>query len=239
MNKRLFVVLLLVLAISSCKYRHGKHITGNGVPGTEQRNLTGFTGAETRGEIDIVVKQGDFSVKVEAEQNLLSYIETAVEHGRLIVRLRDGINLMDHHDAKVYVTAPVLTAFETHGSGKISSQGRIADKSKMDIQVAGSGDIQLDLDCPEIITATHGSGNIMLAGETKNLSCKISGSGNVEAANLKAENVKVSIHGSGNTAVFASESLDTDISGSGNVHYKGDPKINNSTHGSGSVTRME
>jgi hypothetical protein len=206
--------------------------------GTEQRNLTGFTGVETHGSIDIIASQGNYNIKIEADQNLLQYVETNIENGRLIVRFKDGISLMHFNGAKVYVTAPELNAFETHGSGNISSQGKISDKNKIDIAISGSGDIQLELDCPEIKTGTHGSGNITLSGETKNLSSRTSGSGDVKAANLKAESVKVSIHGSGDTEVFASESLEADISGSGDVHYKGAPKVNTSVHGSGSVTKM-
>ena len=239
MYKSLFLLLCSVLVMSSCRYRHGKRVTGNGKEVTAQRNLTGFTGVETHGDIDVVVIQGDFNVKVAAEENLLQYIETRVENGRLIVDFRDGISLMDHHDAKVYVTAPELNAFETHGSGNISSEGKIADKNKIGIEISGSGDVELTLDCPEINTSTDGSGDITLKGETKNVTCKTSGSGDLMAADLKAENVKISVHGSGDAEVFASESLEVDISGSGDVHYKGAPKISTTVHGSGSVSKMD
>jgi hypothetical protein len=239
MYKSLFLLLCSVLVMSSCRYRHGKRVTGNGKEATAQRNLTGFTGVETHGDIDVVVSQGDFNVKVAAEENLLQYIETRVENGRLIVDFRDGISLMDHHDAKVYVTAPELNAFETHGSGNISSEGKIADKNKIGIDISGSGDVELTLDCPEINTSTDGSGDITLKGETKNVTCKTSGSGDLMAADLKAENVKVSVHGSGDAEVFASESLEVEISGSGDVHYKGAPRISTTVHGSGSVSKMD
>ncbi len=169
----------------------------------------------------------------------MEYIETTVENGHLVVRFRDGISLMDHHDAKVYVTAPELNVFEVHGSANITSQGTIADKNKINIVISGSGDIELTLDCPEVTTSTGGSGNITLKGETKNITCKTSGSGDLIAASLKAENVKVSVHGSGNAEVFASESLEIDISGSGDVRYKGTPKINTTVHGSGTVSKMD
>ena len=238
MNKYLLLLAGLMSVTCSCHYVNGRHIAGNGQMDTEQRNVTGFTGVETHGAIDIIALQGSFNIKVEADQNLLQYIETNVENGRLIVRFRQGISLGHFSGAKVYVTAPELNAFETHGSGNITSQGKISDKNKIDIDISGSGDIQLDLDCPEVKTDTHGSGNITLTGETKNLSCRTSGSGDVKAANLKAENVKTSIHGSGDDEVFASESLDVEIAGSGDVHYRGTPRISTSVHGSGSVTKM-
>ncbi len=237
MNKLLFLTAL-VITVSSCHYVNGRHISGNGNITTEQRSVTSFTGVETHGSIDIIASQGNFNVKIETDQNLLQYIETYVENGRLIVRFKQGISLSNFRGAKAYVSAPQLNAFETHGSGDINSQGKISDPNKISIGVSGSGDINLELDCPDITTETHGSGNITLAGETKSLTCKTNGSGDLKAANLKAENVKTSIHGSGDNEVFASESLDVEISGSGDVHYRGEPKISTSVHGSGSVSKM-
>jgi hypothetical protein len=237
MNKFIFLIGTLLM-MCSCRHMGGRHVRGSRTMGTEQRNITGFTGVETRGSIDIVVMQGNYNVRVEADQNLLQYIETNVENGRLIARFRRGISISDYNSAKVYVTAPELNAFETHGSGDISGQGKISDKNKMDIGISGSGDITLELDCPIIKTETHGAGNIALGGETRNVSCLVSGSGDVKASGLRAETAKISIHGSGDVEVYASESLDTEISGSGDVHYKGEPRISTTVHGSGSVAKM-
>jgi Putative auto-transporter adhesin, head GIN domain len=239
MHKIVFVLSLVILVFSSCRYRSGKHRSGNGHRATQQRNTTGFTGVETHGDIDIVVANGDFNVKIDAEQNLLQDIETNVENGRLVVRFRDGISLWDHGDATVYVTAPILNTIETHGSGDIRSEGRLADKNNIHLVVSGSGDIDLILDSPDIITATQGSGDITLKGTAKNIDSKTSGSGDLHMDGLKAENVKIVVHGSGDAEVFASESLKVEVSGSGDVHYKGSPKISTEVHGSGSVSKMD
>lgn len=240
MYKYLFLLSCTVLLMSSCRYRHGKQHSGSGVNGSEQRSVTGFTGVETHGDIDIVLTQGNFNVRVDADRDLLPDIETVVENGRLKVRLKDNVSFMDDRGgATVYISAPELSAFETHGSGDIRSEGRIADKNKMEIVISGSGDIDLDLDSPEISTSTDGSGDITLRGTTRNLACKTSGSGDLHAGDLKAENVKVTVHGSGDASVFASESLDVEVSGSGDVHYRGAPKISTAVHGSGTVSKMD
>jgi len=227
------------LIMSSCRYSHRRHVSGSGSTGTETRSVSGFTGVETHGAIDLVVRQGDFNVKVEADQNLLQYIETTVENGHLVIGFRNGLSIEDINTAKVYVSAPELNDFETHGSGNINGEGKISDKNKIAINVSGSGDVKLHIDCPAVVTETHGSGNLTIDGESKSISTTVSGSGDVKLADLKAETVKVSIHGSGDTEVFASESLDADIFGSGNVHYKGEPKISSSIHGSGEVSKMD
>ncbi len=230
---------IAVVGLSSCHYRNSRHVSGNGRVTAEQRTVTGFTGIETRGDIDIIVSQGSFNVRVEADQNLLQYIETSVTDGRLVVRFRDHLSIYNDDDVKVYVSAPELNYFATSGSGNINGRGKIADKTRMGVKVAGSGDVELQLDCPEIKTETYGSGDISLKGEARNVSCELSGSGDLKAADLKAEAVKISVHGSGDTEIFASESLDAEIFGSGDVHYKGDPKISSSIHGSGELSKMD
>lgn len=239
MIKIFFLLVFPLFIISSCQYVHGRHVSGNGTTGTDTRNINGFTGVETHGAIDLVVTQGSFNVKVEADQNLLQYIETRVENGHLVVGFRNGIYIEDINTAKVYISAPTLNDFETHGSGNITGQGTVNDKNKIAVNVSGSGDIELHLDCPDVITETHGSGNISIDGTSKNISTTVSGSGDVKIAGLKAESVKVSIHGSGDTEVFASETLDVEIFGSGNVHYKGEPKISSAIHGSGEVSQLD
>jgi hypothetical protein len=239
MKKSILFIAGILLIMSSCRYVGGKRIRGNGRTSTEQRNISGFTTVETHGSIDIIVSQGSYKVEVESDENLLQYIETEVQNGRLLVHFRDGLWLTHYNSAKVHVTAPALTGFETHGSGNISSDGKISDSNKMNILISGSGDITLNVDCPDIETGTHGSGNITLTGESRQLASKISGSGNVRAGNLKTENAKIEVHGSGETDVFASVSLDVKIFGSGDIHYKGGAKVNTDVHGSGSVNKMD
>ncbi|HTL08738.1 MAG TPA: head GIN domain-containing protein [Chitinophagaceae bacterium] len=238
MNKYTALLFCALSVLSACRYGHGKHVSGNGHKSSETRNISGFTGVETHGDINIIATVGNYSVKVEAEQNLLSYIETVVEDGRLKVRIKDGIALYDFDGATVYVAAPMLNAFETHGSGNINGEQTFTAKDKINVGVYGSGDVVLALDCPEVIAETHGSGNIKLSGQTKDVNSSISGSGDIKAANLKAENVKATVHGSGNTEVFASETLNVEVFGSGDVHYQGEPKISSVVHGSGAVSKM-
>ncbi len=237
MKQLIVAFLFLSILITSCGYRNGRRITGSGRISTQQRSVGNFSGVETRGSIDITVSQGNYKVEVEADENLQSYIETIVENGNLVVKFRNGIWLNHYKTARVHIWAPQLNDFEIHGSGNISGDGKISNAGKINIRVSGSGDVDLNVDAPEIITETHASGNIDLEGECKSINTQIFGSGNLKASRLKAESVKVEVHGSGDTEVFASESLDVKILGSGDVQYSGNPKVSTDIHGSGSVNK--
>ena len=52
----------------------------------------------------------------------------------------------------------------------------------------------------------------------------INGSGNIQAADLEAENTDASISGSGNISCYASQKLVARVKGSGDIAYKGNPQ---------------
>jgi hypothetical protein len=66
----------------------------------------------------------------------------------------------------------------------------------------------------------------------------ISGSGDADFRNLKAENSDIHIAGSGNVWVFASLKLDVRVAGGGDVHYYGNPTdIKQKIAGSGNLIK--
>jgi Putative auto-transporter adhesin, head GIN domain len=239
MNKFFLLTAALIILVSSCRYHNGRRIRGNGREMTEQRSVSGFTGVETDGSINLVVSKGSYKVSVKGDENLMQYVVTEVADNKLLVHFKSNVSFIDFNGITVYVSTPDINDFESHGSGNINGEGIITGGNKMSVKIFGSGDISLELDCPNIESEIHGSGNIALSGETKDFSCAIHGSGDLRASGLKSENAKVAIHGSGEAEVFASESLDAEISASGDIHYKGDPKITSSVHGSGEVSKMD
>ncbi|MCW3119216.1 MAG: hypothetical protein JWM28_3298 [Chitinophagaceae bacterium] len=232
-----FFALMTSVVFGSCRFIERNKIKGDGNLTKDQRTISGFSGVETHGSIDIVVIPGDYNLVVESDQNILPYIVTEVVNNSLIVHFKEGFGSYNYTSATVYVTAPVLNVFKTQGSGNITSNGKFKDSNKTQVTVGGSGDIKLDLDSPGIDADISGSGNITLGGETKDFSSEINGSGDIRAYDLKAETVRSTVHGSGNTDVSASLKLDAEIYGSGDVNYKGAPQVNSAIHGSGAVSQ--
>ncbi|MBD0284477.1 MAG: DUF2807 domain-containing protein [Flavisolibacter sp.] len=237
----LILIISIVLLRNSChiNFIGGKRITGNGSLSTEQRNVGTFTGVDVRGSMDVFLSSGlAHAVRVEADGNLLPYIETTNNGGTLRIGSRNGYNLNPRAGIKIYVTAPELSGILVTGSGDVVSQSRISSRDKLHTEIRGSGDIRLEMDAPQTEAEITGSGSITLNGNTRTLNVAIRGSGDVHGFNLMSENAQVDIAGSGNAQVYASKQLDIDIKGSGNTEYKGNPSINQKVHGSGDIRRV-
>jgi hypothetical protein len=236
--KRIFPFLaLLVIISSSCNWRR---IRGNGVISTESRSV-GYAGKiKLMGSYDVEITQGAASsVKVEADENLLPYIITNQEGGFLVIKSRDHINLSTEHTIKIYITTDKLEQVNLAGSGNIIGKSKFTGGDKLTLKIAGSGDMNMEVNTPDIQADIAGSGSITLKGETKDETISISGVGNYYADELKAESAKIKIAGSGDVKVFADQNLDISIAGVGSVYYKGNAAVKQHIAGSGEVKKIE
>lgn len=237
-NYFLYSLLALLPLLSSCHFWMDT-VTGNGHVTTEKRSVAGFTKLSFGGPFEVEVIPGqDFSVSIEAEENLLQYINIDKEGGRLKVKVMEGINLRTKKDIRITVSLPKVESISFSGSGKVEVKGIIKDVEKLDLSVAGSGDMVAALDCPEVEGDIAGAGSITLSGTTRKLKLDVAGAGDCKCEKLLAEEVNISIAGSGNAWVYASLKLDVSIAGSGDIYYRGNPAIKQSIAGSGDIKKM-
>lgn len=110
-----------------------------------------------------------------------------------------------------------LQVFTLNGSGVIRSAEPLAIP-KAEIQLIGSGDIDLYLTSDTIKLAIVGSGTVKLHGTAKYLNINLTGSGDIDARELNTTTTIINISGSGNATVNTN-TLNAKVSGFGNVYY--------------------
>ena len=233
-------VLLMMLLASCVGGLFNKTIHGNGNLKSEERNINSADRIKSYGNFDIVIVQGPTaSVKIEADENLMPYILTQNENGALVIKTKENYNLSSDNKIKVTVTTSQLEELELAGSGNVNGEGKFTGKDHLKISVAGSGDVTLNVNTPEIDSHIAGTGNITLSGETKDSKIEIAGVGNYTAESLMSENVEIHIAGSGNAKVYAENNLDIHIAGSGDVYYRGNASVKQDIAGSGKISKEQ
>jgi hypothetical protein len=238
--KRLFTALLIISSLTSCHYfSHG--IRGNGVMRTENRTVAPFSRVDVSGgAFEVYVKTDSISsVRVEADENLLPYIETYTESGELNVQQKQGANLESAKRIRIYISSPSCTRFDVSGASNLYSENRLTSDSEMDFHLSGAGKIQAEVQTPKIKIDASGAGEIQLKGQVKDLDIDGSGSTNIHCFDLMTENATIGITGAGNADVFASVKLDIHVSGAGDIRYKGNPAISQSISGAGSIKKVD
>ncbi|AXY75773.1 DUF2807 domain-containing protein [Paraflavitalea soli] len=240
MKKLIFILCAVnALVLSSCDFVAGKRVKGNGNVQTVDRPETGFEGIVGGSNFDTYVGIGPYSVKIEAEENIIPYIETFVDNGVLRIETKDGFWLKPRRAVKITVTAPRLTRIHSSGNGNIISTTKLTDSSRIDLRVTGNAEMKVEVDAPEIEAELTGNGGIEVKGLARNFNCKTTGNGHIEAMDLQTESTKVEIFGNGNANVNASVKLDVRIGGNGDVRYKGSAQTSTHITGNGSLKKVD
>ncbi len=244
-RNRVFSVLVLIalaalsFGVIGCRhfsFFHLDSVKGSGVMKSESRSLTGFQKVESNIPATIIVSQSpEYSFKIEADDNLLPLITTEVKNGQLVLSSDKGLE--PSGKITVTISAPEYKQLSIAGSGSISGMGLRSGELKLEI--AGAGEITLDLSAEKLTSDIAGSGSVHLKGNATKHSVDIAGSGTIDAPELNTETTEVDVAGSGKATIHVAKSLKVDISGSGNVFYSGDATdIKTSTAGSGRVTKV-
>ena len=189
-------------------------VKGSGNVVNEKRNLANFNAIEVGGIFEVeVVAQKEFSVEVEADDNLLQYIKTEVNGDTLEIRTEKSIS--PKSSIRIRISAPNIENLQVSGVSKVSVVNLKNETLKVD--ASGASKIKVD-------------------GETKNLEVELSGASKLDAENLKSENADIDGSGASNAAVNVSGDLKADLSGASKVTYTGNPKnLEKSTSGASSV----
>lgn len=239
--KKLLLVFLTLFSLQLLA-QPWKSIKGDGNLKKESREIGNFSSISSFGPLDVQISYGTpGSLQVEADENLLPYIETTVKDGILTIGSKQHVNLKSRSKMVVYVSMTSINSLHKNGSGNITGSGNFSNDGKTDIKVSGSGNIKLDFDSfGSMSLSVSGSGNITLKGNTvSNIIASVSGSGNIDCIKVKCDDADAKISGSGNVKVNVQKSIIASINGSGNVFYKGDvTNVTSKIAGSGKVIKI-
>ncbi len=236
----LLVVAIMFATSSHAQFWKGKKVKGNGNITTENRTTGDYDGIKCAGSMDYILVSGaEGQIKLEGESNLLEYVITEVKNGNLIVKTEKGVNLSPSWNKTIKITIPFkdISSVSLAGSGDLWNEDKIT-ASNLDVSLAGSGDVILNVDATFVEGSLAGSGDLTIKGSTNDLRAKLAGSGDIHGFGLQANNTKVSLAGSGDIEIVSNKSLKARVSGSGDIEYKGNPdKEDTKVSGSGSISK--
>lgn len=218
-SKTILIIVAALLLIGGCvRSETPIRVEGSGTVTSETRPLTDVRGISLASVGDVEVVIGDEeSIVIEAEENLIPFINTEVTDGVLTIGFTDQISLDLTRSVHFKVTVRRLELAEISGAGTLT--------------IDDPGTDRIELSVP-------GAGTISVSGAVARLTASISGTGTVDAARLAADDVIVQMSGAGDATVWAVDSLAVTLSGVGNVSYWGEPQVQQTITGVGGLTSL-
>ena len=210
--------------------------TGSGNIVSEIRNAGSFKEVHASGAVNVHLKKGpQTSVTVEADDNIIKYVETNVRDNSLNIRIRQLTSLRNV-TINIYVTAPDLHTIIGSAGAEIDSKDEVSSFDRITVKASSASEITLNLDAPVIDLEASSAAKINVSGRTRDLKAEGSSAAGIHAFGLQAENVDASASSSADIDVFASIKLKGHASSAGSVNYKGGaPKVEKEESSSGSV----
>jgi hypothetical protein len=237
--KRLFLsglaLLTILLLLAGCDSL--RTVRGTGDIASEEREVGDFSAVNLGGIGTVVVDFGSKeALRIEAESNLLPYLESEVEDDTLILGIREGVNIIPTQGIFYYLTVSDLEEIGVFGLGNIDTPR--LEGSEVLINVSGGGEINVEeLQADKLAVLISGLGNINIdGGEAAVQDIRISGGGSFNGQEMAGDEVNIDISGLGTANVWAREKLDAEISGGGSVNYAGRPQVTQKISGLGEVT---
>lgn len=232
---KIAIALLMALFMSSCafdiNFGQGKH--GNGVVVEDSRNVSEeFTVVSASEGLDVYVTQADeFSIEVEADENIIDLIGTDIKNGKLRIHAIENIG---RATKKVYVSMPNITGLES-SSGADLIATNVIETDKIKLNSSSGADLKLEVKADEVSADASSGADIRLSGETNVLRVDASSGSDIKARDLLSKTCNADASSGADITVSVSESLVADASSGADIKYSGDANVQAKKSASGSV----
>ena len=171
--------------------------------GDQTRDVGTFTSISSQGAYKMTVNVGQKqSVLLSGSDAALAKIETKVVDGVLIVSTSERSSNSHDDSVRVSINVEQLSQFQMEGAGKTEISNLSGERFRLNYQ---------------------GVGLLKASGKVQTFVLKAEGVGSVNARELDAQHVDVSLQGVGSAQVRATESLRAKLEGIGSLTYYGKP----------------
>lgn len=216
----------------------GFGVSGNGHIQKVDRDITGeFDEIEVSRGLDVYLTQSnDFSLSVEADENLHDIIMTEIENNTLYIYADENIRTAKAR--KVMVNFEDVSKISaTSGSDVFSSN--IIKTENLDLTTTSGADMELEIDVDVLECRSTSGSDLRVSGHANKLYAEATSGSDIKAGNLKTRMCEAKATSGADITVNTSEELIAKATSGGDIKYHGNPeKITKKDGVSGSVRKQ-
>jgi hypothetical protein len=237
-TQTIIITLFTALILSACNFNMSFGENGNGNVVTQERDVSeDFDQVKGSAGLDVYLTQGEENkIVVEADENLLQYIETDVENGKLHITTSENIGRSEAK--KVHVTYKELNTIEASSGADVVGKSVVKSKN-LSLKSSSGADLTLEVFSKDITAKSSSGSNMTLSGKASSLKADASSGSELNAKKLLVLNCNAEASSGAEVTVNVKERLETHSSSGGDINYYGNPvSVNSDKSHSGSVNKM-
>ena len=254
--KKIFTAMMTVAAMVTATVASAGNVVTETYP-----IKSNYTAISVTNMIEVVLLDAPKnSIRVEADERLMPYLQIVVKNGVLVLNFDDqreverlrkrNLNLAD---TRVYVSARGVDTFTASGMSEFEADMPIAAStitisasgmSSIDFErvecktfslsISGKTEVDAQLQADKCDLSVSGMSEVDIEGRTDRLSLRLSGMSEVSLDELHARTAEVYVSGMSEAEVNASESITGGVSGMSDLTTFGSANVNVSTSGGSS-----
>ena len=249
MNRKYLMLLVFVALLTNTYAQKPSSIK---IPtDSEEIEVEPFTRIRLKSQatVHLIQQEGPQQVFIQAAPEVLEKVVTEVykETLNLDIQPKSRFSMPPNATTTYWIFTEDLEALEVFSSGRILADAPIHTLESFQLNVSGSGSIELNaLHSPNFKADVQGSGFILveeleadksqlqlsgsgrmdIAGTTPTAELTLRGTGVIETTFLEATECIATLRGGGNLFCYPLKKLTATLSGTGFIHYRGTPTLN-------------
>lgn len=189
---------LTLLTVGTCLVgAYQATVKGQGPIVTQTRNVSAVKGVSVSAGIELTVTPGKPSLRVSAQKNILSLIETKIQNGTLVIAPKGSFST--GQTVRVSVQMPTLQAVSATGASR-ATVGPFA-RADLDIEAMGASEIVWKGDANRLDATATGASTIRLRGKARSADIEGTGAGAVDVDGIEGGDLNVSLTGASHSSI--------------------------------------
>ena len=223
------------------KLRQMFEVKGNGNIVSKETKVSSFIRLHLSGRGIIELYQADEEkVVIETDENLQEFFDITNSGRTLYVSSDAKLKRPVYTKSviKVYIRQ-MDTLYIRNESADVVCPDRLNLANPLEIKIQSVGNTELDIAAPAIKLLSQCQGNVVLKGKCDSITIKNQSQGNLDTAQLEANELTIKNMAEGNIDLFANQSISISHYGQGYIHYAGNAILKDiKQYGDGEVVHV-
>lgn len=224
-TRALLLLSLLLFSVPLFAQRNGDGIVGSGNITDETRNVASYDRLLVDLTINVRIAEGaPGTVDVKGEDNVLPYVEIAVNNGELRVGLSRKAKYKDTKPVTVTIHRTALRSIQAKTACTITADVPVVS-DQLTVSLNEACRLTADLDVQQLTVTLQAASSVTLRGKARTARFELDGASRVAAEQLRIAKADLTLNGASHATVDVSDNLSASADGVSKITYSGSPTI--------------
>ncbi len=209
------MVLAMIFGYGTMRWLQG------GNPQERNYDLKEFTKIEGKSGFNIVIYEGDYDVKIEAEKRVLKRVKVERYGDTLKLSIKPSLRQLSK-SATAYITMPQIASISGSGAVSYRIDESMSYADDVAVELSGASSLVAHIESENIDFELSSASGADLSGSASVVDLVLTGASSFKGNDFYATDLDVVASGASDGDIMVNEMLDVELSGASSLEVEGD-----------------